>query len=127
FLDLIQDGNSGLLKAADRFDAGLGFKFSTYATWWIRQSITRAIAEQSRTVRLPLHLVVATARLKQAAKVLAQRLGREATTEELAQFGDVPLDHARELLSFRRATVSLDRSIGDEGDSTLARMVADEN
>ena len=127
FLDLIQEGNVGLLKAADRFDAGLGFKFSTYATWWIRQSITRAIAEQSRTVRLPLHLVIATARLKKAAKVLAQRLGREASTEELAQFGEVPLDHARELLSFRRTTVSLDRSVGDEGDSTLARMVADEN
>jgi RNA polymerase primary sigma factor len=127
FLDLIQEGNIGLLKAADRFDAGLGFKFSTYATWWIRQSITRAIAEQSRTVRLPLHLVVATARLKQAAKALAQELGREASTEELAQFGEVPVDHARELLSLRRTTVSLDRSIGEEGDSTLARLVPDEN
>ena len=127
FLDLIQEGNIGLLKAADRFDAGLGFKFSTYATWWIRQSITRAIAEQSRTVRLPLHLVVATARLKQAAKALAQQLGREASPEELAQFGDIPVDHARELLSLRRTTVSLDRSIGEEGDSSLARLVPDEN
>jgi RNA polymerase primary sigma factor len=126
FLDLIQEGNIGLLKAADRFDAGLGFKFSTYATWWIRQSVSRALAEQSRTVRLPLHLVVATARLKHAAKILAQRLGREATTEELAQFGDVPIPHARELLTLRRTTVSLDRSIGDDGDSTLARMVPDE-
>ncbi len=127
FLDLIQEGNIGLLKAADRFDAGLGFKFSTYATWWIRQSVSRAIAEQSRTVRLPLHLVVATARLKHAAKALAQQLGREASAEDLAKFGDVPIDHARELLSLRRTTVSLDRSIGDEGDSTLARMVPDEN
>jgi RNA polymerase primary sigma factor len=127
FLDLIQEGNIGLLKAADRFDAGLGFKFSTYATWWIRQAVSRAIAEQSRTVRLPLHLVVATARLKHAAKALAQQLGREASAEDLAQFGEVPLDHARELLSLRRTTVSLDRSIGEEGESTLARMVPDEN
>jgi RNA polymerase primary sigma factor len=127
FLDLIQEGNIGLIKAADRFDASLGFKFSTYATWWIRQSITRAISEQSRTVRIPLHLLVATAQLKQAAKILAQQLGREASPEELARFGKMPVDQAKELLGLRRATVSLDRTIGDEGDSTLARMVPDES
>ena len=126
FLDLIQEGNLGLMKAAERFNADLGFRFSTYATWWIRQSLTRAIDDQARTIRMPAHIVAATAQVRAVAKSLAQKLGREASTEEIARAGRLSVHETRELLTHRGGTISLDRKIGREADTSFSNLLADE-
>ncbi|HVE40170.1 MAG TPA: sigma-70 family RNA polymerase sigma factor [Planctomycetota bacterium] len=126
FLDLIQEGNLGLMKAAERFNAELGFRFSTYATWWIRQSLTRAIDDQARTIRVPAHIAAATAQVRALAKTLAQKLGREASTEEIARAGRLSVHETREVLALRGGTVSLDHSVGREGDTTFSNLLADE-
>ena len=126
FLDLIQEGNLGLMKAAERFNADLGFRFSTYATWWIRQAVTRAIDDQARTVRIPAHIVAATAQVRAVAKSLAQKLGREASPEEIARAGRISLDETRELLALRGNTVSLDHTVGREADTSFSKLLADE-
>jgi RNA polymerase primary sigma factor len=124
-LDLIQEGNLGLMKAAERFDADRGFKFSTYATWWIRQSVSRAVAEQSHTVRMPFHLAQVAAQLREMTKTLAQRLGREPSAHEIATAGGSKAREAQRLLRFHKGTVSLDRPLNGEGDRSLSAVLPD--
>jgi RNA polymerase primary sigma factor len=125
FLDLIQEGNLGLMRAADRFECDRGFKFSTYASWWIRQSLSRAIAEQSHTVRMPFHLTVASAQLRQVARTLAQGLGREPSAGEIAEAGGRKAQEAQRLLRLKKPTISLDRPLDGEGDSTFSAVIED--
>jgi RNA polymerase primary sigma factor len=125
FLDLIQEGNTGLMRAVDKYEYRRGFKFSTYATWWIRQAITRAIADQARTIRIPVHMIDVLSKLRNVAKRLQQDLGREATTEEISSACDVSLEETRRVLNIGRHPVSLDRPVGESEDSSFGEFIED--
>ncbi len=125
FLDLIQEGNTGLMRAVDKYEYRRGFKFSTYATWWIRQAITRAIADQARTIRIPVHMIDVLSKLRQAQKRLIQDLKREPTYEEIAEFTEIPLEEVRRVMDIGRHPTSLDRPVGEGEDSSFGEFIED--
>ena len=125
FLDLIQEGNAGLMRAVDKFEYRRGFKFCTYATWWIRQAITRAVADQSRTIRIPVHMVETMSRVRNVSRALLQRLGREPTIEETARAAECTVEEARRVLAMSRYPISLDRPVGNSEDSHFGDLLPD--
>ena len=127
FLDIIQEGNTGLMRAVDKYEYKRGYKFSTYATWWIRQAITRAIADHARTIRVPVHMIETMSRLRNIAKNLLQELGREATVEEIALIAEMPVSETRRVMKISRHPISLDRPVGESEDSYFGDFIEDES
>ncbi|MFP4144057.1 MAG: sigma-70 family RNA polymerase sigma factor, partial [Phycisphaeraceae bacterium] len=125
-LDIIQEGNTGLMRAVDKYEYRRGYKFSTYATWWIRQAITRAIADHARTIRIPVHMIETMSKLRNIAKGLLQKLGREPTIEEIAEAADMPVAEARRVMKISRHPISLDRPVGESEDSYFGDFIEDD-